>query len=525
MQRYLGHVCLSSLALFIPCKTGLDALPSSSRYMQRSRETSVFFFERENGPHRRVNPVEHRMVPAGSCSQQLPKGILSVSPVTPNLLPIPTAHARAVEAEVGLAIDSPGPLEHAAWLRSRGRGGFEQLETPSKQRHLLDAEQDAGACPACGHCSARQRTFNTPRVIDTPGRSSRHTSTELQRSFSSGGSPSVNLSSLARELKMATQEDIRDRIHQLILTRDFLARPGATEEDARDARILEIKIAASEAMLTDLWHNRVESTYTPTGAMPESKQMESPLGRKSERLDQSSNSPIEERTVLSVQSTASSASDARTANAAWVEDPDERGSPDSSDFVIIPEGHTLQHTTNAPPASIRPPLPQLPQRRLLSPSATGSLHGRCVALREVRRPLQSEGSDVHQRTTAVTTAAASLHALMGAADDRSDPIARLPDMDDVLRGRVSTPPRARHTPISREDSPSTRASRSPMIPRATLGKSPRVSAPFMRSTDPSDAQTPRVPRMNPARQEPATTLATPRNPPVTYLWDSILTWG
>ena len=126
-----------------------------------------------------------------------------------------------------------------------------------------------GVCPTCGHVvggSNRRPAFSTPRVIVGTPRSDRTSGGLLEAQVWSNrreGGSRTNLLPLAEELKAATLEDIRDRICQLQLTRSFLVRPGASEEDARDARTLEIKISTSESLLKDLVACGAQSTVDP----------------------------------------------------------------------------------------------------------------------------------------------------------------------------------------------------------------------------------------------------------------------
>jgi len=332
------------------------------------------------------------------------------------------------------------------------------------------------------------------RTFCSPGRSS----ADLRRSLSSVRSAPLDLSPLAKQLKTATQEDIRDRIQQLTLTRDLLVRPGASEEDTRDARILEIKIAASEAMLTDLSLDRVESTYAPRREVTELWPQRAPehaVAGVAPKLVESNGGPLLQRRFISGPSTASSASDAITANEApYDEDQREDGcDEDSDDFVTIPVGPVLNAAVIEPHSTHSVPL----VATLFE--GFGTLH-------------EHEGTQYGRRVKAVP-----LHALISANEDESCSmsISGLPDMEDVLSGRFGTRMSAPtlNSPPG-EDAPSARVTRTPIMPRTVARKSPRPIH-INIST-------------RPGRQEPEITLSTPRQvspQPGAYLWDRILTWG
>jgi hypothetical protein len=135
--------------------------------------------------------------------------------------------------------------------------------TPNQQRRSSHhGDSSCSSCPTCGaawQVQGRREKFSTPRVLDTP---------QVRRFWHGSSEESKNLSScatnsLVEQLETATQEDIRERIRTLRLTHSFLARPEASEEDAKDAPILEMKISASEAMLKEL-QNGVTASIKPS---------------------------------------------------------------------------------------------------------------------------------------------------------------------------------------------------------------------------------------------------------------------
>jgi hypothetical protein len=244
--------------------------------------------------------------------QQYPSQHTSVVPQ-----PVPLPHLphqahwlthRSVDAQVVIALPASagGQHEHdrdaahrhnlaASSLQSDGAHSPTRLRCDSAQQlgperhgypHLPNGEQHSNAtrnqqrpsshhgdsscssCPTCGAAwhvqgsPARRAPFNTPRVLDTPQvRRFSHGSSEESKNSSFRAT-----NSLVEQLETATQEDIRERIRTLRLTHSFLARPDASEEDAKDVPILEMKISASEAMLKEL-QNGVKPSIKPSSQM------------------------------------------------------------------------------------------------------------------------------------------------------------------------------------------------------------------------------------------------------------------
>ena len=176
-----------------------------------------------------------------------------------------------------------GPLRHG--YPRLPNGEQHSNATPNQQRRSSHhGDSSCSSCPTCGAAwrvqgsPARRAPFNTPRVLDTPQvRRFSHGSSEESKNLSSRAT-----NSLVEQLETATQEDIRERIRTLRLTHSFLARPDASEEDAKDVPILEMKISASEAMLREL-QNGVK-TYIKKGKNNEGRSAPSGIELQARQL-------------------------------------------------------------------------------------------------------------------------------------------------------------------------------------------------------------------------------------------------
>ena len=126
------------------------------------------------------------------------------------------------------------------------------IESPGLQKLTPVRQQGSSSTPD----SSKSRV--TPRVLETV-RISLDSSRNSLHSFSGRSSRDragrTNNLPLAVQLKTATQQDLAERIHIQKVLYCFLmdrAVNSSSEEDVRDARALEMKIASNEAMLSDL---------------------------------------------------------------------------------------------------------------------------------------------------------------------------------------------------------------------------------------------------------------------------------
>jgi len=262
-----------------------------------------------------------------------------------------------------------------------------------------------------------------------------------------------NMSPMAAQLKAATQEDIRDRIEKLRLTHSFLVRIDAPEEDARDSLVLQLKIAAAEAMLQDLMQGRVESTYTPSREL-------------APRQQETAGSNIVE-------------SSARISNGVHsVDDLEFHETEDNlSNYFTIPEvvpvvdAPAVVKLPPLPPPSVRPlnfPLPPTWGKEEGGHSPTKGLHVnplRSGCTFPPRAPMPCDGRQsrvmpLGERQVDQGTRPKLLHSFTKRELQAATTIAQLPGMDDFLRDWGTPMNTSQH---DTEDNPSARAAPSPVL--------------------------------------------------------------
>ena len=410
---------------------------------------------------------------------------------------------------------------------SNPHGYPQHSHTTPSQRHRPPHHADS--CPTCGAAlsgSARRPLSNTPRVLETPLKARRSARQSL-----AGLSLATN--SLVEQLETATQDDIRERIRTLRLTHSFLARPDASEEDAKDARILELKISASEAMLKELVQTGVEASVTPVG-VNDSQPVWKEEGKKHKNTTHTAKPWVVGGDACYPQgarecnpNTESRASAAVTADPA--DDAASFNDFNFENYTTIPET-PIQHAVPNSDTG-RPPLP--PPRAPVDGAIPSASERGLLAMTDNLRLLQCaphgllpsaieanahggylEGS----RPTARPSPAqrVPLHGLVqrGGTDEPglTSRLDQLPGMDEVLRDWSSPRRDMRVAPVDPEDAPSVRAAPSPamrIMQERGPPQPPGLATPvefltIPRSPGPS-------PTLKPERWEPEVTMAQSSN--------------